>query len=203
MTGPLATPATVDAAVSGDTAPLREALVAMDGADRVVEAVTDPRRRGTFAVVDVSGVRRTRLFVGAAACVLHADGDDRDLPGELVLMASASEAAHALLAGVGFGARPEPPLRWPVTVGSPEEVVAAVRTGSLAPLGVDVDTDDGPPRWWALTWDDGAGPEVVAALDGGGWWEHRGTELVPSTAQALWARLAPFAAGPDVPGVDP
>lgn len=190
-------PAAVDAAVSGDHAPLRAALGAAVGADEVVDAITRPRRRLTLTVADADGIRRTRGFVGAAACVLHADGDDRDHPSELVVVGSAAEAAHTLLAGVGFGARPDPPLRWPVTVGSPQEVVATVRTGALASVGIEVEADDGPPRWWAVTWDDGAGRRTVAALDAGGWWEHRDTELVPTTADALWVRLAPFAAGPE------
>jgi hypothetical protein len=191
----LVTPATLDAAIAGDTAALRDALGPGVDADRVVDAITRPLRRCTLTVADGDGVRRTRGFVGADASVLHADGDDRDGPVPLVVLPSGAEAAHTMLVGVGFGARPEPPLRWPVAVDTPHAVVEAARTGRLAPLGLP-DPPDEPVRWWAVDWDDGAGHEVVAVLDADGWWEHRDTELVPTTADALWRRLAPFAAGP-------
>lgn len=205
MTDPaeaLVAPATLDAAIAGDPAALRDALGPGVDTDRVVDAITGPLRRCTLTVADGDGVRRTRGFVGPDASVLHADGDDRDGPVPLVVLPTGAEAAHTLLGGVGFGARPEPPLRWPVTVDTPHAVVEAARTGRLAPLGLPDPPDGGPVRWWAVDWDDGAGHEVVAVLDADGWWEHRDTELVPTTADALWRRLAPFAAGP-APGGPP
>lgn len=202
-----AAPVVFDAAAAGDDRPLRDALEAHGAGSVAVDAlratVSAPAVLLEILAADRGGMVRQRALLGAGLSLVHADGDDREEPGTVVVAPSPVELVHVLLGGQGLGARPAhdeaamSAAAGSIVLTSPDQAVLAVTGQGELPDAVIPVGDPEQHRWWGLRWHEPARPDETATLqvlDVGRLWLQDGTVLLPADAVGIMLLLRPLLA---------
>lgn len=202
-----AAPRVFDAVAAGDDQTLRTSLEEHGAEGVAVEAIlataTTPAVVLEVLAADATGMVRQRALLGAGLSLLHADGDDREQPGTVMVAPSPVELVHVLLGGMGLGSRPvhdEASLSaaaGSIELQAPDQAVLAVTGQGELPHAVGRLGDQEQHGWWGLRWHEPARPDKTATLqvlDVGRFWLQDGTVLLPADAVGIMLLLRPLLA---------